>query len=281
VESIVILGAVTGAIYGLFAVGLVAPYRATRVINLAHGEIGMVGAFAYLGLRNAGFPEIPCVVVGIAVGAGIAVLVQMLVIKPVLSTPLRGMVATLGVATLLVTWASRRYGAGLITFNPLVSGSGVVFLGVRLSPSEILILGAVAVVLVLYGIYVRTRFGLRDRAVAEDRAAAGQLGINVNFVMIRAWAIGGTIAAIAAILIAPTVGFTVLFMTSLDVLALVAAVVTGLTRPIAAFIAGVLIGILDAVISDLTPAIGATSAVLAAGTIILLLIRPPWIRSAA
>jgi branched-chain amino acid transport system permease protein len=241
----------------------------------------MVGAFAYLGLRNAGVPVIPSVVVGIAVGAGIAVLVQILVIKPVLATPLRGMVATLGVATLLVTWASRRYGAGLITFSPLVSGSGVSFLGVRLSPSEILILGAVAVVLVLYGVYVRTRFGLRDRAVAEDRAAAGQLGVNVNFVMIRAWAIGGAIAAVAAILIAPTVGFTVLFMTSLDVLALVAAVVTGLTRPIAAFIAGVLIGVLDAVISDLTPAIGATFAVLAAGTIILLLIRPPWIRSAS
>jgi branched-subunit amino acid ABC-type transport system permease component len=279
-ESIVILGAVTGCIYGLFAVGLVAPYRATKVINLAHGEIGMVGTFAYLALRNSNVPEIVCVIVGVAVGAALAALVQVLVIKPVLAIPIRGMVATLGVATLIITWASRRYGSGLITINPLISGRAVAFLSVRLSPSELLILGAVVCVLIFYGVYVRSRFGTRDRAVAEDWVAAAQLGINVNIVMVRAWAIGGAIAAIAGILIAPTVGYTVQFMTSLDVLGLVAALVTGLTRPIAAFVAGVLIGVLNAVIGDLTPAIGATYAVLGVGTIALLLIRPPWMRSA-
>lgn len=283
-NAVVLSGVFVGLIYGLLGVCVVVAYRGSRVVNFATAETGMVGAFFFNEIRvvttDTGLLEdrglwvaLP---VGLAVSAALGALTERLVVRPLRHSPrIRPMIGTVAVATLFGVFANRRWGQASRFAPPLIDGDGVRVGGFTVSPGQMLILGASVVVIVgLWALYKYTAFGLRLRAAAEDPYGAGLVGIDVNRTSMATWALAGALSGLAAILIAPLINFNVLFMTTLSIRALAAALIGGLTNVRGALGAGLLVGVAEAVISFKSPVFGVTDLALA-GTVVLLMVVVP------
>lgn len=275
--SVVVGGVFTGLVYGLLAVGLVVVYRGSRIINFAYGETGMVGAFCFSQLWVAHhWPLLAAVAAGVALSAVVGGLTEAVLVRPLRGRPpLTAMVGTLAVSALLISIASRRYGPYPRFLPPLVAGAGWRLGSVRVHPTQVVILLVVPVVLGLLGaLYRYTSFGLRLRALAMDPFAAGIVGVDTNLTSLATWALAGGLAGLSGILIAPSVAFSVFFMTTLLLRSLAAALVGGLTSLWGAFGAGVVLGVAEALIGYLAPVTGIVEVALAGFVIVLLLVRP-------
>jgi branched-chain amino acid transport system permease protein len=284
VTTALVTGLFVGAVYGLLAVGLVMTYRCSRVINFAYGETGMLGAFVFTELWVDGATPLPvALLAGVGLSAAIGAATEAAVIRPLRDQPrLTSMVATLAVGSLLITYASRRYGISIRFTDPLVRGGWFDIAGVTVRSEQLLIAAVATLALLLIGAaYKFTAFGLRLRAVAIDPYAAGLVGVNSNTTSLLAWGAAGGLAGLSAILIAPSQSFSVFFMTTLLLRSLAAALVGGLTSLAGAFGAGVLLGLAEAFIGYKAPVTGAVEVALALFVIVLLLVRPTGLFRAA
>lgn len=282
-----------GLVYALVAVGLVVAYRGSQVINFANGETGMLAAFFFIDMRLGTTQSISlagtdhgvlwalplALLLGAAVGAG----TELIVVRPLRQAPrIRALVGTAGVALLIITYASRRWGGGARSAPPLIDGEGVRVAGLQITPQELLILVVTTGLLVgLWALYRFTSFGLRMRAVALDPYAAGLAGINVNGTSMATWALAGALSALAAILIAPLVAANVFFMTELNIRSLAAALVGGLTNVSGAVIAAILIALAEGFIAFQSPIAGITDVAIAVFVLVLMLVRPQGLVRAA
>jgi len=275
-STVVVNGFFVGLVYGLLAVGLVVVYRGSRVINFAYGETGMIGAFLFSELTGNGLALPLALAAGIGLSAALGGATQVLVVRPLRDQPpLTAMVATLAVAALILSYASRRYGLNPHYQPPLIGGTGVRLGGVDVQPGQLLVLGVSAVCLVGLGaLYRGSSFGLRLRATALDPTAAGLVGVNTTATSVATWAMAGGLAGLSAILVAPSVAFTVFFMTSLLLRSVAAALVGGLTSIGGAFVAGIALGVGEGIIGYVTPVTGAVELTVAMAVIVLLLLRP-------
>jgi branched-chain amino acid transport system permease protein len=277
VDIVVLNGAFAGVVYGLLGVGLVVVYRGSRIINFAYGETGMIGAFVFVELVTNGFPLLAAMLAGIALSGGVGAATEWLVVRPLRDQPpLTAMVGTLAVASLLLAYGSRRYGLAPRYVQPLLGGDGIEVAGLTLRPAQLLIATAAAMVLAGLALLTRgTAFGLRMRATALDPMAAGLSGVDTHVTSLVTWAMAGALAGLSAILVAPLISsFTVFFMTTLLLRSLAAALVGGLTSIGGAFVAGIVLGVLEGVIGYLSPVTGTAEVVLAGGVILLMLARP-------
>jgi branched-chain amino acid transport system permease protein len=216
--------------YGIFAVGIVVIFRASRVLNLAHGGMAMVPAFAVTSLVHAGVPVAAAVVAGVAVGAGLGVAVERLFVRPLRDVSATaqtvGTVAALG---LMVSLAGKAWGTGthraaqVFPEHVLHMGSASVRTGQ---------VGLFVVMLVLAGglhaLLHRTDVGLAMRGAADSRRAAALLGVNPDVAGSAAWALGGATAALAGILLAAVTNLNPLTLSLQAIPAFVAALVGGL-----------------------------------------------------
>ena len=281
---VVVDGFFLGLIYGLFALGLVVVYQGSRVINFAHGEIGMAGTFAFVELR--GTHHLPLAVAllgGIALSVTIALITGVFVVRPLRDQPrVNSLVATFAVGALLLVIALRRYGLHPKYTQPIIHGKAVNIGGIAIQPIQVLMLGAVLVVVVsLTMLGKHSPFGLRLRATAMDPSAAGQVGVNVARTSMATWALAGAIAALCGILIASQVALTVGFMDPLLLYGLAAALIGGLTNPVGAFGAGISLGILEGLLNYTAKTPGLVEVSLAAVIVVVLLVRPSGLVRAA
>ena len=276
-STVIVNGLFVGLVYGLLAVGLVVVYRGSRIINFAYGEIGMIGAFVFSELWvDSGVALLVALAVGVGLSAALGALTEVVLIRPLRGQPpLTAMVGTLAVAALILAYASRRYGLQPHFMPPLVNGDGIRLAGVTIQPGQLVILVVVVAMLGgLAALYRYTSFGLRLRATALDPFAAGLVGVNTNSTSIATWALAGGLAGLSGILIAPSVAFSVVFMTTLLLRSLAAALVGGLTSIGGAFAAGIILGVAEGVIGYLAPVNGIIEVLLAGFVITLLLVRP-------
>ncbi len=275
--TVVIDGFFVGLIYALFGVGLVVIYRGSRVINFAFGETGMISAFVFADLwAGQRRPLLLCLLAALALAMTLGAATERIVARPLRNEPrLVTMVGTLAVQALLLVYATGHWGLNPRFVPPLIQGGGVRLADLTIQPEQLLILGVAGALLAGLGaLYRFTSFGLRLRATAIDPAAAAQVGINTDHMATATWALGGLLAAIAAILIAPLVAFHVYFMTLLAVPGIAAALVGGLTSLWGAAMAGVLLGIAEGVIGYVTPVGGTVDLFVSAFIILMLLVRP-------
>jgi branched-chain amino acid transport system permease protein len=276
-ETVVVNGIFVGLVYGLLAVGLVVVYRGSRIINFAYGETGMIGAFVFSELWvDQGLALLLALAVGVALSATTGALTEVVLIRKLRGQPpLVAMVGTLAVASVILTYATRRYGVNPRFLPPLVEGEGARIGGVTIQPAQFLILIVVLVVLGGLGaLYRYTSFGLRLRATAIDPFAAGMVGVNTNTTSVATWALAGALAGLSGIIIASSVAFSVFFMTSLLLRSVAAALVGGLTSLWGAFGAGIILGIAEGIIGYVSPVTGLMEVTLAGFVIVLLLVRP-------
>lgn len=284
-DTVVVNGFFLGLVYGLLAVGLVVVYRGSRVVNFAYGQTGMVAAMVFADLRSrpdvTGYsvtdhPVWIALPAAVLVATLIGGATELFVVRPLRGAPrIQPLVGTFAVGALLFVFATHRW-KDLRVVEPLVGGGGITVAGLRVTPQQLLILGVTAAVLLaMWALYTYSAFGLRLRATALDSDAAGLCGVNVNLTSLVTWALGGALAGLSGVLIAPQMGsLNVGFMFSLMTGALAAALVGGLTNIGGAFVGGVLIAIVQGVIAYTSPVSGVQEASVAAFVLLLVLVRP-------
>lgn len=242
-------GVLTGAAYGLFAMGFVVVFKGTRVFNLAHGEIGGAGLYASWWLLGA-LPVLVASLVGIVVAAGLGLVVERLLVRRIPdANPLAGVAVTLGFGLTLAYSEAQVFGYNVKTYpSPVGTGrvavGSVVVTAPRIAALVAAFVAAAGIALLLR----RTRVGLAMRATTSDPRLARLSGISVDRARAAAWAIGGALSALSAILLASVLTFHPLSNTLLLVRALAAALIGGLTNITGALVGGLAVGVLEAVV---------------------------------
>ena len=209
-------GIAWGSIYALIALGYTMVYGILRLINFAHGDIYMVGAFAayYLArLLHAGGPEpsplLAAVVLlgSMAICAGLGVAIEFFAYRPVRkSSRLTALITAIGVSLLLENLGIRLFGADPKFFPQLVAPKTIVLAdGVIVTNHQITVVVISIVLMVALTLFVqRTKTGKAMRAVSFNRDAASLMGIPVNRIITITFAIGSALAAAAGVLVGLT-----------------------------------------------------------------------------
>ncbi|MFF0043028.1 ATP-binding cassette domain-containing protein [Streptomyces mirabilis] len=247
-----LLGLGLGALYALTAHGIVLVYRGSGVLNLAHGAIGMAGAYVQWELAGRhSVPYWPATACGVLASTVLGVLTHLLVLRPLRrASTLARLVATLAVFIVLTAIAVKRYGDSVQLVPGKLPTRLLTIAGATVSEDRAWLLGiALAVTVVLHLLYKRTLFGLGTTAVAENEGAAASLGWSPDLIATGNWALGSALAGVTGILIVPVIGLSVTGLTTLLLSALAAALVGRFSSFPVTLAGGLVIGIVQ---SELT-----------------------------
>jgi branched-chain amino acid transport system permease protein len=261
-RDFVVQGAAQGAIYAMIALGYSLVYGILRMINFAHGEVFMAGAFGSFFFADAyaksGFlnrnPLLALAIVtlvAVAVSVGTAVLLERLAYRPLRNAPrLVPLITAIGASLFLQNAFRGFFGPQPYGYpKPNVLAGNVTVLGVPVERTQLLVLVVALICMITLQWFVSTtRTGRSMRAVAQDREIASLMGINVDRVIVVTFAIGGVLAGIAGILFSLSfeqVQFTMGFKPGIA--AFTAAVLGGIGSIGGAALGGFVIGLLQAV----------------------------------
>jgi branched-chain amino acid transport system permease protein len=283
----IINGLSLGAIYALIALGYTMVYGVLRLINFAHGDVYMLGAFAGYYLANLlGLDGNPSVLwaIGVTMGsmlvcAGVGILIERLAYKPVRHhSRLTALITAIGVSLLLEYGGQVVFGATPRFFPQMIEARTYAVGGVQITNQNLLIiLVAIVVMFGLEFIVHRTRMGKAMRATSYNLSVAKLMGINTDGVIAFTFALGSALAAAGGVLVAlaiPRIDPLMGLMTGLK--AFVAAVLGGIGSIPGAMVGGVLIGLMETGLSA-TAYSTYRDAVAFAVLIVILLVRPSGI----
>lgn len=276
-RAVILDGLVLGLAFGLLGVGMTLVYGLGGVINLAYGQIVVLGAIVTSLMMEDGVSTLLAAIVGVLAAAGVAVLLDLTLMRPVYrehgeERTLMGLLLTLGAAFViggLLTW---RYPTGALYIN--ISGDPISILGVPLARgSAWASVTALAVGGLLLAFLGLTTFGRGVRSVIQDEVGARLVGINPSFVRTVIFALSGALAGVVAITYSMSGPLTVNAGFELTTFALIVAVVGGLGSVAGAFLAGGLLGIVNTLSANY---IGQfyTSIILLGAAALTILIRP-------
>ena len=297
-RDLVINGIARGSVYALIAMGYTLVYGVLFMINFAHGEVFMTGAFTAFfvaqALADSGFlnsnPVIAIIIlfaVSMSVSTVVAILLERLAYRPLRGAPrLVPLITAIGASLFLQYTFRGLYGAqvkGYPTIDVIARNQSWTLLGVEVSrPNVVVITAAIVLVIALYFLIARTKTGRSMRAVGEDREIAALMGVNVDRVIVQTFAIGGALAGAAGILYVFLFNQVAFFMGFLPgIKAFTAAVLGGIGNPVGAAIGGLILGVLEAVGPILffagagVPSYNQLQPVIAFGILVLVLIFRP------
>jgi branched-chain amino acid transport system permease protein len=265
-----------GSIYALIAVGYTMIYGIIQLINFAHGDVIMVGAYVALGAALRGFGFIPCLVIAMLTCAILGVVIERVAyrrVRPV--SRLAALTSAIGVSLFLEYIMMYFLGADIRSFPPEILAERTYTLGgVIITNKDLLVLGTTLVlVIVLQFIIYRTRTGKAMRAVSFDGQAAQLMGVNVNYTVAITFFIGSAMAAAAGMLYGICFNVQPLMGLMPGLKAFIAAVLGGIGSVPGAMLGGILLGMTEALVA----AFGGSmyrDAVAFIILILILLIRP-------
>ncbi len=247
--QVLVIGAVNGTIYALFAVGVALVYRGARTINFAQGEMATVALFAAWWLvTDLGLPWLLGAAVAVVVAAALGAGFQWLVVRHLANADrVMVAVATIGLLSILLALEYQLFSASPRSLDGPIGGLGTGVFGVFVSPTQWISVAVVVLVAAGLGrILRRTDFGLGVLAAAQDSDAARLMGVPVNRVSLFVWGVGAGLAALAGLLVVPSIGaFAPGFATELFVKGIVAAVIGGLASPNGAIAGGYALGFVE------------------------------------
>lgn len=231
----------------LIAVGLVLIFGVMGVINFAHGELYMAGAYTVVALYSRlDVPFFFAVVAGLVFVGLLGLVMEYGLFRPLRDNPLGGLIASIGFLLILETVAVLGFGVRMQHIVPptqakLMLGDGVVLTWQRLY----VILSAIALLTALWFFLRRTRFGWALRAVAQDREAAALQGISLNQTSRIAMFIGAALAGVAGALTAPLVSPNPFMGHSVIVTAFIIIIVGGIGHLEGTVIAAILYAVVN------------------------------------
>ena len=240
-----------GAVYAIIALGYTMVYGIAKMLNFAHGDIIMVGAYISFCVTNyLGLPAIVSVVISMAVCTVLGIVIEGLAYKPLRGAPsLAVLITAIGVSYFLQNAAQLIWSSSAKNFTSIVTFAPIrLFDGKLVVTGEVLVtvLVSVVVMFALTWFTGSTRTGKAMRAVSEDRDAAQLMGINVNRTISTTFAIGSALAAVAGVLLCSTVPTLQPTSGSMPgIRAFTAAVLGGIGSIPGAMLGGILIGIIE------------------------------------
>ena len=266
-----------GSIYALIALGYTMVYGIIKLINFAHGDIYMIGAFVglYCG-TTLKLSLIPTLIVSMLGAALVGVIIEKIAYKPLRNSPrITLLITAIGVSLLLQNGMRLLMGPSPKAFPKLLSKEVIKIGALSIETSKILMLAvSIVLVLLLQIIVYKTKVGKAMRGASHDIEAASLMGINVDNIISLTFAIGSALAGAAGVLV--SLAFTVVepYMGTIPGLkAFIAAVLGGIGSIPGALVGGLLIGLTE----TLTKAYISTTlsdAIVFGILIIILLVKP-------
>lgn len=275
-------GIILGSVYALFALGFNLVFGVFRILNLAHGAIFMLGAFAGLSLVDHGFAFLPALLGAMVFSGLVAVLVDLIAFRPLRKRgdmEFGSIIASVGANLIFLSLAQSWSRTNVLQFPfetfPIVFFRGA---GMRISLLQATIIGIVVLLLgaLLIAIYL-TSFGRQVRAVAENPRAASLLGVSPALIYTQVFLIAGGLAGAAGVMVGLNFNSVHFLMGETFLLkAFVICILGGLGSVGGAMVAGLVLGILETLsIAYLPP--GLTEIVIYGSLFVVLLVRPAGI----
>ncbi|MCM3217249.1 branched-chain amino acid ABC transporter permease [Niallia taxi] len=244
-----------GSIYALIALGYTMVYGIIKLINFAHGDVFMIGAFiGFYSITGWGLSFFPALLVSMAACAVFGVIIERIAYKRLRNaTRIAALITAIGVSLLIEYVFIYFRGAGLVAYPNVLPTKTFDFFGAQISSKSLLILGtSVTLMLILQFIVHKTKTGKAMRAVSHDMDAARLMGINVDRTISATFAIGSALAGAAGVIFGA-------YYTKIEPLmgvipglkAFVAAVLGGIGIIPGAMIGGLILGLVETIVSAL------------------------------
>lgn len=244
--QVLISGLSQGAIYGLMALGLTVVFRSTTILNFAHGEAFMVGAFVTLMLLQAGLPYPLAILVALLIVVIGGMIINKVAFEPLLDAEHTTQVFATIAVSFIFKGTVRYFSVDQRGMPPLLGGGLIRVGGAIINPQHIMsALVLIAVSLIFGYVFLRTRAGRILRACTQSVRGAELVGVDVKRIFTYMWGVGPGLGAIAGILAAPTL------LVSPDIggrpllLGFAAMALGGFGSFIGAVVGGVLLGLIE------------------------------------
>ena len=269
-----------GSVYAIIALGYTMVYGIAKMLNFAHGDVIMVGAYiCFCAMSYLNLPPLVGVVLAMIVCTALGMIIERLAYKPLReATSLAVLITAIGVSYFLQNTALLIWKSDPKVFTSVVDGwPGLKLFGGEMTISPVTIVTVLANIVIMVGLTLftsRTKKGKAMRAVSEDKGAAQLMGINVNSTISLTFAIGSGLAAIAGVLLCsayPTLMPTTGSMPGIK--AFTAAVLGGIGSIPGAMLGGVLLGVIE-ILGKAYISTELGDAIVFAVLIIVLLVRP-------
>lgn len=247
--QLLVSGAALGAVYSLLALGFVVVFRATEVVNFAHGGLLMVGTYFTARFRTVNeYPFVVALLLGIGVAVAVAVIVERLFVRPVAPRSIvAAAIMTIGIDVVLQTEITRRLGIDILPVGDPWQSATVDLAGITLPQTRVAAL--VVSVLVLAAFFAWFKFsdwGVAMRATAEDHRTAELMGVRLGRVSALVWIIAAVLAVLGGVFLSAFPSPGVAPATSAVALrAFPAAILGGLDSTGGALVGGVMIGLAE------------------------------------
>ena len=277
--SYLLNGISLGSVYAIIALGYSMVYGIAKMLNFAHGDVIMIGAYmSFCAIQYWSLPPIAAIVLAIVVCTALGILIERMAYKPLrTATSLSVLITAIGVSWLLQNIALLIWGANPKSYQSLVNfGSLTLFDGqLHITSETFITIAANIIIMIALTLFTgKTKMGKAMRAVSEDKGAAELMGINVNATISMTFAIGSGLAAIAGVLLCSS--YPVLMPTTGSmpgIKAFTAAVFGGIGSIPGALIGGILLGVIE-ILGKAYVSTELGDALVFAVLIIVLLVKP-------
>ena len=284
--DVLTIGLQTGALYSLIALGLALVFKATKVLNFAHGEIGTSSAFvAFVIMGLVAGPDadltgghlLIAVIPALLAGAVLSVLTKQLIDRLKDATPVTTLVATIAFAVLMI------FGVEGARFPRFVNGIAFTLPGANIGIEwhTIIILAVLGACAALLALYFKTPYGIALLATSQDPFAAELQGVNVRVMTASAWAVAGVMAAAAGLLGAGLFNLLGpgLLLTKFLIPSFAGALLGGITSMPGAVVGGLLLGVIVSTANQINTSLslglpGPPQIAVLASLLLVLLLRP-------
>ncbi len=246
-----ISGISLGSVYAIIALGYTMVYGIAKMLNFAHGDVIMVGAYVVFYSTAAGMPPIPAVLLSVVICTVLGMAIEAVAYRPLrnAASPLAVLITAIGVSYLLQNLALLFWSSNTKSFTSVVKLPALKLADGALNISGETMVTIVACILIVVGLTLfinKTKPGQAMLAVSEDKGAAQLMGINVNATIALTFAIGSGLAAIAGVLLCSSYPSLTPYTGSMPgIKAFVAAVFGGIGSIPGAMIGGILLGVIE------------------------------------
>ncbi|MCI8623220.1 MAG: branched-chain amino acid ABC transporter permease [Provencibacterium sp.] len=268
-----------GSVYAIIALGYTMVYGIAKMLNFAHGDVIMVGAYiCFFAVSSYNLPPLAGVLLAVVACTALGIVIERLAYKPLRqASSLAVLITAIGVSYFLQNGAQLLWSSNIKMFPSFFTGRPIELFGgeLKITVTTIVTVAAcIVIMLALTWFTGRTRMGKAMRACSEDKGAAQLMGINVNATISMTFAIGSALAAIAGVLfcsaypnLTPTTG------SMPGIKAFTAAVFGGIGSIPGALLGGILLGVIE-ILASAYISTQLSNAIVFAVLIVVLLVRP-------